>query len=104
MGPDKRTSARVMRPLDLECLALTKPPTPIVARISDLSASGAFLESLNPLAAGTRLALRFMLGEHIVTVAAEVVHLMPQFGMGVRFLDLSAESRVAIENLLGISR
>ena len=31
---------------------------------------------------------------------AEVVHQMPQFGMGVRFLELSAEGRVAIESLL----
>lgn len=100
VSPDKRESARVTRSLDLDCTALAGLPTPVVARISDLSASGAFLDCQNPLPVGTRLALSFMLGDHAVNVAAEVVHLMPQFGMGVRFVGLSTESKVAIENLL----
>ena len=33
-------------------------------------------------------------------MAAEVVHTMPSFGMGVRFLDLSDEGRTAIEALV----
>jgi hypothetical protein len=90
----------VLRSLDLDCTALSGLPSPVVARISDLSASGAFLDCQNPLPVGTRLALSFMLGEHAVNVTAEVVHLMPQFGMGVHFVGLTHESRVAIENLL----
>ena len=52
---------------------------------------------MNALPAGTRLALRFRAGPQEVRVAAEVVHTMPQFGMGVRFLNLSGEGRAAIE-------
>jgi hypothetical protein len=55
---------------------------------------------MNPLPTGTKLALRFMAGPREVRVAAEVVHLMPQFGMGVRFLELSGEDRAAIEALI----
>jgi len=68
--------------------------------MADLSLTGAFLDCMGGLRAGTRLALRFRVGEQEVQATAEVVHQMPQFGMGVRFLELSAEGRVAIEGLL----
>jgi hypothetical protein len=55
---------------------------------------------MNPLPSGTKLALRFKAGPREVRVAGEVVHMMPQFGMGVRFLDLSGEDRAAIEALI----
>ncbi len=100
MSQDKRSSRRVASPLDLECCTLGGHPIPVEARISDLSASGAFLDCQNPVPAGTRLALRFVLGDYVMEVAAEVVHVMPLFGMGVRFLDLSAQSRAVLEQLL----
>ncbi len=101
MGPDKRSSPRILNSIDLECYTLEDSPAPVTARISDLSTTGAFLDCLNTLPVGTRLGLRFVLNDHLVTVASEVMHSMPQFGMGVRFLNLTAESRAMIENLLG---
>jgi hypothetical protein len=44
--------------------------------------------------------LSFKVGAQEVQVAAEVMHTMPQFGMGVRFLNLSGEGRAAIEALV----
>lgn len=100
MSQDKRASPRAMNSIDLECYTLDDSASSVTARISDLSVTGAFLDCLNTLPVGTRLGLRFVLNEHLVTVRAEVVHSMPQFGMGVRFLDLAAESRAAIARLL----
>jgi hypothetical protein len=100
MGNDKRSSPRMLNSIDLECYTLDEMPAPVTARISDLSVTGAFLDCLNTLPVGTRLGLRFVLSEHLLTVAGEVVHSMPQFGMGVRFLNLSPESRATIEQLL----
>jgi hypothetical protein len=100
MGQDKRSSPRMLNAIDLECYTLGDSPAPVTARISDVSVTGAFLECLNTLPAGTRLGLRFVLNEHLVTVAAEVMHSMPQFGMGVRFVNLSPDSRAMIERLL----
>ncbi len=100
MSDDKRASQRVMNVIDVDCRTADDAETPIAARISDLSATGAFLDSMNPLPAGTRLVLRFMAGPREVLVAAEVVHSMPGFGMGVRFTDLSGESRAAIDALV----
>ncbi len=88
-----------MSSIGLECCTLDGSAAPVTARISDLSVTGAFLDCLNTLPMGTRLGLRFALNDHLVTVAAEVVHSMPQFGMGVRFLNLSPESRATIEQL-----
>ena len=74
MGQDKRSSPRVLNSIDLECYTLGDSPAPVTARISDLSVTGAFLDCLNTLPVGTRLGMRFVLNEHLVTVAAEVVH------------------------------
>jgi hypothetical protein len=101
VSQDKRSSPRILNSIDLECYTIGESPAPVTARISDLSVTGAFLDCLNTLPEGTRLGLRFVLNDHLVTVASEVVHSMPQFGMGVRFLNLSAESRAQIEELLG---
>jgi hypothetical protein len=100
MSDDKRASRRVMNVIDVDCRTADGVEAPVAARISDLSTTGAFLDSMTPLPAGTRLALRFMVGPREVQAAAEVVHSMPGFGMGLRFLDLPAEGAAAIEALV----
>jgi hypothetical protein len=100
MSDDKRSSPRVPNVAELECRTMDGTETPVTARMSDLSTTGAFLDSMNGLPPGTKLALRFAAGEHEVRAAAEVVHTMPNFGMGVRFLDLSDDDRAAIEALV----
>lgn len=100
MTEPKRASPRVMSVVDVDCHTADDADMPIAARISDLSTTGAFLDSMNPLPPGTKLALRFKAGPREVQVSGEVVHMMPQFGMGVRFLDLSGEDRAAIEALI----
>ncbi len=100
MSEDKRSSRRVMNVIDVDCRTADDTGLAVAARISDLSTTGAFLDSMNPLPVGTKLVLRFTAGPHEVRAAAEVVHSMPSFGMGVRFLDLSGEGRAAIEALV----
>jgi PilZ domain len=96
---EKRGAKRIPYRSEVECSSTGN--SPLDPRISDLSVSGAFIDSMNGLPAGTRLYLRFPLpsGE-VVSVEAEVVHSMPHFGMGVRFLDMKDESRRAIESLV----
>jgi PilZ domain len=96
---EKRGARRI--PYRTEVDVSTTGNSPLDPRISDLSTSGAFIDSMNGLPAGSRLYLRFPLpsGE-VVSVEAEVVHSMPHFGMGVRFLDLADGSLRAIEALV----
>ncbi len=82
MSDDKRSSPRVLNVVEVDCHTIDGTDMPVAARISDLSTTGAFLDSMNGLPPGTRLALRFMAGQQEVRVAAEVVHTMPQFRHG----------------------
>ena len=94
-GSDKRGAKRLAYPCEAECTGIGEGP--LKTRLSDVSASGAFIDSLNPVPVGSRMTLKFTLPTGGVVVNAEVVHSMPQFGMGVRFLDLSEEQRRRIE-------
>ena len=99
--PDiQRSSPRVYNVVEVECHTLDESATPVAARMSDISLTGAFLDCMGGLRPGTRLALGFKVREQDVHATAEVVHQMPQFGMGVRFLELPPEGRAAIESLL----
>jgi len=100
MADIRRSSPRAYNVVEVDCHTLDETATPIAARMSDLSLTGAFLDCMGGLRPGTRLALRFKVGEQDVQATAEVVHQMPQFGMGVRFLEVSSGGRAAIENLL----
>src|SRR5262245_48863181 len=96
---EKRGAKRIPYRSEVECSSTGN--SPLDPRISDLSVTGAFIDSMNGVPAGSRLLLRFLLpGGQTVVVQAEVVHSMPHFGMGVRFLDLGDESRHAIQALV----
>jgi hypothetical protein len=100
MSEHTRSSPRAYNVVEVKCHTLDGTDTLVATRMSDVSLTGAFLDCMGGLQPGTRLALRFMVGEQEVSVQAVVVHTMPQFGMGVRFLDLPDEGRAAIEALL----
>jgi hypothetical protein len=44
--------------------------------------------------------MKFSLPSLVVDCVAQVVHEMPQFGMGVRFVELTPLQRVAIEEVV----
>jgi hypothetical protein len=96
----QRSSPRVYNVVEVDCRTLDAARATVVARMSDLSATGAFLDSMGGLRPGTLLALGFKVGDQDVRVTAEVVHQMPQFGMGVRFIEMTPEGREAIEALV----
>lgn len=98
--PEKRSARRIPFPCEVECPGAGDHP-----RLSDLSATGAFIDSLNGVPEGSRVNLKFSLPTGVlVSVDAEVVHSMPHFGMGVRFLDLADEQRRAIEQVVAAAR
>jgi uncharacterized protein (TIGR02266 family) len=95
---EKRHDRRVTYPCEVECTgAGTNALNP---RISDLSTSGAFIDSMMAAPVGTRFAVKFVLPSGPLQVTAEVVHSMEHFGMGVRFLDLTPEQRTRIEEFV----
>lgn len=68
-------------------------------RVSDLGPGGAFLDTRQTLAVGSRTRVTFTVEKTDIVVAVEVVYVLPSIGVGVRFLDLSPESLARIELL-----
>jgi len=68
----------------------------------DLSAAGAFLNSVLPFPEHQALTLRFKLGSSEITVPAEVCYSIQHVGFGVRFVDLREEDRKRIEQFVRI--
>ena len=97
---DKRASKRVSYPCEVECSGVGMGMSPLNPRISDLSVTGAFVDSVVTLPTATRIRLKFSLPSLVVNCVGEVVHEMPQFGMGVRFLELTPEQKIAIEEIV----
>jgi hypothetical protein len=91
---EKRISKRVAYPCDAECYGAGI--SPVKLRLGDISETGAFLDTLAGLRPGAQLHLRFPLGERQLDVIAEVRYVMPQIGVGVRFLDVGQEERAML--------
>lgn len=97
---NKRASQRVSYPCEVECSGVGVGLSHLNPRISDLSATGAFVDAVVTLPAGTRFRLKFSLPSLVVDCVCEVMHEMPQFGMGVRFLELTPGQQVALEEVV----
>ena len=98
---NKREARRVGYLVEVRCEGVgVVGLSPLNPRISDLSITGAFVDSVVTLPAGTKMRLKFSLPSLVVNCLGEVVHDMPQFGMGVRFVDLTPEQKLAIEEVV----
>jgi hypothetical protein len=100
LSDDKRASKRVSYPCEVECSGVGVGMSPLNPRISDLSATGAFIDSMVTLPEGTMLRMQFPLPGLVVDCMGVVMHEMPQFGMGVRFVDLTPEQQNALDELV----
>jgi PilZ domain-containing protein len=89
MTDDKRHAKRVSYPCEVECTGAGA--NPLNPRISDLSSSGAFIDSMMAVPVGTHFVVSFTLPSGPIQLEAEVVHSMEHFGMGVRFLGTTGE-------------
>jgi hypothetical protein len=69
-------------------------------RVADLSTTGAFVDARTVLPSGTKTQLTFTLHGRTVRTAVEVRYSMPSFGMGVRFLDITAEDQAFIAEVI----
>jgi len=98
LSAEKRGSTRISYHCEVECYGLGVGP--LNPRITDLSATGAFIDSLMVAPVGSLLRLTLPVGADSITITAEVCHSMPQIGMGVRFLDLTAQARAVLAFLI----
>lgn len=74
--------------------------TNAAARTSDVSRTGCYLDTLNPLPAGTLVLLRLTQGGEQFATHARVVYEIPGMGMGVSFVDVAAPQQAVLERWL----
>jgi len=73
---------------------------PIRVQTSDLSAGGCYIETMFPQPIGSKLSVVLWLGDAKIEAAAVVVTCTPQFGNGLRFLEMTAADRGQLTRFL----
>ena len=65
-------------------------------RLSDISRTGCYIDTLSPLAPGTQVHLRLRRGEELFETPARVVYVSPQLGMGLCWGKSPLEKNLAV--------
>lgn len=70
------------------------------ARTSDLSTMGCYVDTLNPLLAGTEVELRISNNDETMTVQGAVAYCKANMGMGIEFVELKGNQLKLIQKWL----
>jgi hypothetical protein len=81
-------------PLILICEVTDLSGTKMMARTSDVSRVGCYLDTLRPAPKDAQIQLKLMRGEEMLQAAATVVYVSPGLGMGVRFDEKMPEGQL----------
>lgn len=68
----------------------------MMARTSDVSRTGCYLDTINPAPKGAMIQLQLTRGKEMFQTQAKVVYVSPGRGMGVRFHEYIAEAQLPI--------
>src|SRR6266404_5611574 len=68
-----------------------------VARVSELSSRGCYVDTVNPFPDGTKLRISIRYGCSTCDFTGSVIYTHPGFGMGVRFGETTAASRATLD-------
>jgi PilZ domain len=67
-----------------------------IARVSELSSHGCYVDTVNPLPEGTELSMSIRYGCSACTFKGSVLYTHPGFGMGVRFGETTPANRATL--------
>jgi hypothetical protein len=70
------------------------------ARVSDLSVSGCYLDTLNPFSSGARIWIHFKKGNETLQLLGVVVYSHKDMGMGAEFTDVTPGAQEIIHKWL----
>ncbi|MGC1484334.1 MAG: PilZ domain-containing protein [Candidatus Acidiferrum sp.] len=92
---DRRLAPRYPLVLSAE---ITEPASgmKVMARTSDVSRTGCYLDTLNPTPKDAQIRLRLIRGEEAFETEARVVYASPGLGMGARFHEQVKENQLVI--------
>ncbi len=74
--------------------------TRLAARISDISATGCYVDTINPLVGGTSVRLKISAATQVFEAPATVVYSHPHLGMGLIFGEVLPHSQDVLQNWL----
>jgi hypothetical protein len=74
----------------------------LAARISDISATGCYVDTINPLMDGTPVRVRILTETQVFEAPATVVYCHSHLGMGLSFRDVLPDSQDVLQNWLPV--
>ena len=77
--------------------------TRLAARISDISATGCYVDTINPLVDGTPVRLKILTESHVFEAPATVVYSVAHLGMGLKFGEVLQNSQDVLQNWLPLA-
>lgn len=105
-GADMRAYRRLRSDLVLKLGRRSVDDEAVTCTAKDVSLGGVFVEVLAPYEVGTEVDLEFALPGTVLKVRAigRVVWQDPEFGMGVEFTTMTAESRANVQSYIASAR
>lgn len=70
-------------------------------RVSEISARGCYVDTLNPFQIGAQVKLRISHNNQECEAPGKVIYSHAGYGMGVLFVDLPADQRAILDSWLG---
>jgi hypothetical protein len=96
MGSERRRAPRY--PFIAEAVVTEiSSDTELVAKTSDLSIDGVFLDMLNPSPVGTDVRVRISHKSATFTTLGRVTFVLPNMGMGVVFRNVESDQRAILQ-------
>jgi len=91
-----RSNPRFSFVAEAEVMGLTNQ-TPTVARVSELSSRGCYIDTVNPFPLGTEFRFRIRYGCSTCELSGEVIYTHSGYGMGVLFGEIAPQHRTTLK-------
>jgi len=96
---ERRSAPRIPMVLAAEIVELPRGAK-MVARTSDISLTGCYIDTLNPVPQGSKIRVRITHHEEIFEAVARVVYTSAGLGMGLMYETVSAEDQSKLNRWL----
>jgi hypothetical protein len=93
---ERRSAPRHAMVLAAEVLELPRG-TKLNARTADISRTGCYIDTLNPISQGSEVRVRLTHGEETFVALARVVYVSYGLGMGIAFVNVQAEELARLD-------
>lgn len=72
----------------------------LTARTADISHTGCYIDTLNPIPEGSRVRLRLTHHDEVLEILGKVSYCAPRLGMGIAFTEITPEQKAKLDDWL----